>query len=124
MSIGVVVAWFWPLEKPYYGAIGILIMALGDGFAALIGRKFGKHPYQVWGEKKSIEGSLTMAVISYAVTVVILLGVQGNHWQIWVLAIAVALVATGLEAVSKIGIDNLTVPIGSAAVCFFLNQLW
>ena len=124
VSIGVVVGWFWPLEKPYYGAIGILIMALGDGLAALIGQKFGKHPYQLWGEKKSIEGSVTMAVISYLVTVVILSGVQGNHWQIWGLAIAVALVATALEAVSKIGIDNLTVPIGSAALCFFLNQLW
>lgn len=123
VSIGILVAWFWPLEKPYYAAIGILIMALGDGLAALIGQKFGKHPYQLWGEKKSIEGSVTMATISYAVTLVILLVVQGNSWQVWLVAIAVAMVATGLEAISKIGIDNLTVPIGSAAVCFFLNQI-
>jgi phytol kinase len=123
VSIGVLIAWFWPLEKPYYAAIGILVMALGDGLAALIGRKFGKHRYQIWGEKKSVEGSLTMAVISYAVTGVILLGVLGNSEQIWFSAIAVAVVATVLEAISKIGIDNLTVPIGSAAVCFFLNQI-
>lgn len=124
VSIGLLIAWFWPLEKPYYAAIGILIMAFGDGFAALIGRKFGKHPYQLWGEKKSVEGSLTMAVISYAVTVLILCSVQGNSWQIWLTAIGVALLATVLEAFSKIGIDNLTVPVGSAACCFFLNQLF
>jgi phytol kinase len=26
--------------------------------------------------------------------------------------------------VSKLGIDNLTVPIGSGAIAFLLNQLW
>jgi phytol kinase len=36
--------------------------------------------------------------------------------------VAVAFVATGLEAFSWFGIDNLTVPLGSAAVAFFLNQ--
>ena len=123
MSFSVLIAWFWPLKQPYYAAIGILIMALGDGFAALVGQNFGKHSYQIWGEKKSIEGSLTMAGISYAVTLLILWSVQGNSWQIWLTAIAVAMVATILEAISKIGIDNLTVPIGSAALCFFLNQI-
>lgn len=123
VSFGVLIAWFWPLQQPYYAAIGILIMALGDGFAALVGQNFGKHSYQLWGEKKSIEGSLTMAGISYAVTLLILWSVQGNSWQIWLIAIAVAMLATMLEAISKIGIDNLTVPIGSAALCFFLNQI-
>ena len=36
---------------------------------------------------------------------------------------AIALFATALEAFSKLGIDNLTVPVGSAALCFYLNQL-
>lgn len=124
VTIGVLVAWFWSLQQPQYAAIGILIMAWGDGLAALIGKRFGKHPYQLWGEKKSWEGSLTMALASYAVCSLILLGVQGNIWQTWVVAIATALLATALEAFSKLGIDNLTVPLGSAALCFFLNQIF
>jgi phytol kinase len=124
ISIGILVAWFWPLGKPYYAAIGILIMAYGDGCAALVGQRFGKHPYRLWGEKKSWEGSLTMASVSYGVTVLILTLVQGNLWPIWVLSVAVALFATGLEAVSKIGIDNLTVPLGTAALCFFLERIF
>lgn len=122
ISIGVLVAWFWPLQQPQYAALGILVMTYGDGFAAIIGQKFGKHPYKLWGIQKSWEGSLTMALVSYAVSCLILLAVQGAIWPTWFVPAAVAIAATGLEAFSKYGIDNLTVPIGSAAVAFFLNQ--
>jgi phytol kinase len=47
--------------------------------------------------------------------------VQGNSWQTWLVAGAIALVATGLEAFSKWGIDNLTVPLGSAIVAYCLT---
>ncbi len=123
VSIGVLIAWFWPLEQPQYAAMGILIMAWGDGLAALIGQRFGQHHYQFWGRQKSWEGSLTMGLVSYFVSSLILLGVQGNVWQTWVVSLAVALVATGLESFSKYGIDNLTVPLGSAALGFVLSQL-
>jgi phytol kinase len=123
VSIGVLIAWFWPLQQFQYAAIGILVMTWGDGLAGLIGQKFGQHPYEIWGMKKSWEGSLTMALASYIVSSLILLAVQGNVWQTWLVPVAIALVATGLEAFSKLGIDNLTVPLGSAAVAFFLSQL-
>ncbi len=122
VSIGVLIAWFWPLQLPQYAALGILVMTWGDGLAATIGQRFGKHTYQVWGIKKSWEGSLTMFLVSFFVSNLILLAVQGNIWQTWVFAAVVALVATILEAFSKFGIDNLTVPLGSAAIAFFLNQ--
>jgi phytol kinase len=124
VSIGVLVGWFWPLELPQYAAIGILVMAWGDGLAALIGQQYGKHPYKIWGMQKSWEGSLTMAGVSYLVSCLIFLAVYGNIWQIWLLSILIALVATALEAFSKFGVDNLTVPLGSAAVGFFLMQLF
>jgi len=122
ISIGILIAWFWPTQQYQYAAIGILVMTWGDGLAALIGQKYGQHPYEVWGIKKSWEGSLTMALTSYFVSSVILFGVQGNIWQTWLIPVAIALVATGLEAFSKLGIDNLTVPLGSAAIAFYLSQ--
>src|SRR4028119_457696 len=64
ISIGILIAWFWPLQQYQYAAIGILVMTWGDGLAALIGQKFGKHRYQVLGIQKSWEGSLTMALTS------------------------------------------------------------
>ncbi|MGL5081923.1 MAG: diacylglycerol/polyprenol kinase family protein [Microcoleaceae cyanobacterium] len=121
VSVGLLIGWFWSVEKPEYAAIGILIMAWGDGLAAVIGQRFGNHPYQVGEIRKSWEGSLTMGLVSYVVSSLILLNVQGNLWQTWVVSGVVALVATGLEVFSKLGIDNLTVPLGSAAVAFVLN---
>lgn len=123
VSIGVLMVAFWPSEIPEYAVIGILIMTWGDGLAALVGQKFGAHPYQLWGMTKSWEGSFTMAIVSYGVCAAVLLGVQGNLWQTWGVALIVALVAAGLEAFSRLGIDNLTVPIGAAVLCYGINQV-
>ncbi|MBW4552954.1 MAG: SEC59/DGK1/VTE5 family protein [Aphanocapsa sp. GSE-SYN-MK-11-07L] len=124
LSIGTLIACFWTQNLPEYAAIGVLIMTWGDGLAALVGQKFGCHTYTIWSIAKSWEGSIAMAIASALVTSSILFYVQGNLWQTWVIAIVVALVATGLEAFSKFGIDNLTVPLASAFLCFGLERLW
>ncbi|AFY42016.1 diacylglycerol/polyprenol kinase family protein [Nostoc sp. PCC 7107] len=123
VSFGILVGWFWHLQQPQYAAIGIMVMTWGDGLAALVGQRFGQHKYKVFGVNKSWEGSLTMTLASYMVSSLILLGVQGNIWQIWVVSLAVAIASTGLEAISFLGIDNLTVPLGSAGLAFVLMQL-
>jgi len=123
LSFGILIAWFWYLQQPQYAALGILVMTWGDGLAALIGQRFGKHKYKVSGVQKSWEGSLTMMFVSYLITNLILIGTQGNSWQAWLISLFVAVVATAIEAFSFLGIDNLTVPLGSAALAFFLSQL-
>jgi phytol kinase len=123
VSIGMLVACFWYLQQPQYAALGILVMAWGDGMAALIGQKLGKHKYQIFGGNKSWEGSLTMLLVSFIICSLIFVGVQGNIWQTWVVSLIVAIAATFLETVSFLGIDNLTVPLGSASLAFWLIQL-
>lgn len=123
ISIGILVALFWPIGLPQYAVLGILIMTWGDGLAAVIGIQFGKHRYQILGSTKSWEGSLTMTLVSYIITSLILLTLIGNIWQTWAIALIVAVASTALESFSKLGIDNLTVPLGSAAIAFFLTQL-
>ncbi len=120
LSIGILAACFWE-NRPEFTVVGILVMAWGDGMAAIIGQRFGKHTYTLLGIKKSWEGSLAMAVASYLVTCLILFATQGNNWQTWLISLAVAIVATSLEAFSKFGIDNLTVPLASGISCFFLS---
>ncbi len=120
VSFGILIAWFWTVGQPYYAVLGILIMTWGDGLAALVGQRFGRHPYTLWGMQKSWEGSLAMALISYGISSLILLSVQGAIWQTWIISLAIALVSTGLEAFSKYGVDNLTVPLGSATLAFWL----
>ncbi|MFE4104671.1 diacylglycerol/polyprenol kinase family protein [Almyronema epifaneia] len=122
VSFGVLIAWFWPLNLPHYAVIGLLIMTWGDGLAAIVGQRWGAHPYQVSGMQKSWEGSLTMAIAGSLICWLVLLSVQGAIWQTWLVALVVGLITTGLEAFSKLGIDNLTVPIAGAAIAFWLNQ--
>lgn len=123
-SIGVLVAWFWGVAQPQFAAIGILVMTWGDGLAALIGQRFGKRIYKIGEMQKSWEGSATMFAVSYGVSCLILLSVYGPILPVWIVPLGVAFIATGLEAFSKLGIDNLTVPVGSAAVAFWFMQLW
>ena len=121
ISMGVLTAYFWQ-DNPQYAVIGILIMAWGDGMAAIIGQRFGQHSYHIGQITKSWEGSLAMFVSSFVVSELVLLFVEGNSWQILLVSLATALVATVLEAFSKFGIDNLSVPLSSGFICFFLIQ--
>ncbi len=122
VSIGVVTAVFWNLDLPYYGVIGILIMAWGDGLAAIIGQKFGKHPYTIFGNTKSWEGTFTMLLVSYAIVSIVLFTVHGNIWQTWVVGIPVAIAATAIESIAQWGVDNLTVPLSSAGLAFAIDR--
>jgi phytol kinase len=122
VSIGALIAWFWAIQ-PQYAVLGVLVMTWGDGLAALVGRRWGHHLYKIWDMQKSWEGSLTMALVSYIVSSLIFLSLQGAIWQTWLVSSVVALVATVLEAFSKWGVDNLTVPVGSAAIALLLEQI-
>jgi phytol kinase len=123
VSIGVLTAIFWNLNLPHYGVIGILIMAWGDGLAAIIGQRFGKHPYTIFGNTKSWEGTSTMFVVSYVIVLIVLFSVQGNSWSTWMVGIPVAIAATAVESIAQWGLDNLSVPLISAGLAFALNQL-
>ncbi|VEP12431.1 Phytol kinase [Hyella patelloides LEGE 07179] len=122
VSIGVLAQAFWK-DYPQYTAIGILVMAWGDGMAAIIGQRFGKHTYRVFDINKSWEGSTAMAIATFIVTSTVLLFSQGNSAQTWLIAGLIAIIATALEAFSKLGIDNLTVPLASGLICYGCYQM-
>lgn len=119
-SIGLLTAAFWPMDLPQYAALGILVMTWGDGLAALVGQNFGRHPYKILGSTKSWEGSLTMLVMSFTVSLLILGWTAGLTMPVFITAPLVALAATLLETLSFYGLDNLTVPLGSAVLAYGL----
>jgi phytol kinase len=124
MSIGLLVAWFWPLELQPLAALGILVMAWGDGLAGLVGRQFGHRRYRLLGMTKSWEGSGTMGLVSFGVSAWILLATGTPALPSLLVALGVSMVATVLEAFSPLGIDNLTVPLGSSAMAYLLLGLF
>lgn len=87
----------------------MLILSLGDGFAALFGRAFGHNKVSfIRDSKKTNVGCVTMFVVSSLLTLMfnIELGLLNNI----VLALLVALGATTVELFSEHGMDNFYVP--------------
>ncbi len=124
VTIGLLVAWFWPRSQPEFAALGILIMTWGDGLAGLVGRAWGRHGYELAGMTKSWEGSLTMAVVSGVITL-LLLGATGvvEPWPSLIgLAMSIGVVAALLESFSPWGLDNLTVPLGTAGMAWLICE--
>ena len=107
------IALFWGDFKPLFVA-ALMPMTWGDAFAAVIGRRFGRHRYTVFGATRSLEGSLAMFVFSFVGVWIALLAFGGGPMA-WLPALATALAATAAEAVAPFGLDNLLVPAISAA---------
>ena len=104
-------------------ALAIVPMVYGDGFAALIGQKFGRIKYSIFGGVKSLEGSLTMFVVTTVMSVFVWMifasiGYPMPEFNI-IYIILISSVATLCEALSYGGIDNLSVP----AITSFLYYL-
>ena len=123
VSIAVLVGWFWGVNRPEFGVLGILVMTWGDGLAGLVGKRFGRHRYEFFGMEKSWEGSLTMAIVSTVVTAIILSNVVSSTPQLITIAFTVGILSALLESFSILGIDNLTVPILSATIAFTLVSI-
>lgn len=100
---------FSSYSQPYVGALGILIMGYGDGLAAVLGKKFGKKKFMIFGNEKSIVGSSTMFIASFIVSFLVLSFYSPNN--LFAKSITLALFSTVVEGISPFGLDNLTVPI-------------
>lgn len=84
-----------------------LVMGYGDGLAALVGSKIGRHRYSVLNASKSWEGTAVMLIVSIAV-----IAIFTPYPALKVLVMAV--VATLFEALTPLGLDNITVPLLTA----------
>jgi len=94
-------------DTPEIIAIGIIAMSYGDGFASLIGSKYGKHGYQILGDYKTLEGSLAMFIMICIMGLIVLLYYQAPLNIPLIIVIAVS--AAFIEGVTPKGLDNLTV---------------
>lgn len=103
----------------YLGAVGSLIMGYGDGFAAIIGKKYGGYKYKIMNNEKSLEGSLAMFVCSFLVSLVFICSYKGFSLYVVGSCFIVSVLATIAEALTPFGMDNLTVPIISTLSAFY-----
>jgi phytol kinase len=122
LSITILVVLLWD-NHPQYAVIGVMVMSWGDGMAALIGKRFGKHTFVHLGNKRSLEGSFAMFVTSVMVMIGIFGLTHGIHTRDIGIAMPVAAIAALLEAYSPGGTDNISVPLSSAGLSYILQSI-
>jgi uncharacterized protein (TIGR00297 family) len=118
-SLLVWLAW----DRPAVAAGGVMAMAVGDALASLVGRRFGRHPYETFhGERKSLEGSLAMLAGTFMAVLATLTWMPGLAPDMPKVPLAVlcAVVATCAEALGTKGRDNLWVPLAAGAVLYLV----
>ncbi len=108
--IGVLIAtyYFLPLDKTAF-IYGILVGGFSDSMASVIGKYYGYREIVVFGQKKSLGGSLsffiTTVIISYSI--IFILGIEMNIISILI----IAFILTLAELVQTFGLDNVTIPV-------------
>ncbi|MEM2022456.1 MAG: SEC59/DGK1/VTE5 family protein [Archaeoglobaceae archaeon] len=115
------IAWtilaFFLFERCDAISMGIVAMSYGDGFASLIGTKYGKRKFSIFGATKSLEGSLAMFLASVAMFAVIQIYYIG---EVSLIILPLAIIATIIEAITPKGLDNLSVSIAIALLYVML----
>ena len=104
-------------------AIGIFAMSYGDGFASIIGIKYGKQKYNIVGDEKSFIGTFSMFVFTFITMIIGILYyqfVQSIHFSFTPFSVGFLALFAGVGAIvegfTPKGLDNLTVPFSIAAM--------
>ena len=101
-------------------AMAILAMSYGDGLASLIGIKYGERKYTVFKDTKSYVGSIAMFVCTFVLLIIALLFYSiplTGRTVAYLLCISG--VATVVEGITPLGLDNLSVPFVTAVMYWF-----
>lgn len=97
----------------------LLQMSLADGLAAILGSRYGKQSYLVFGHKKSVVGTLTFFLVSLLILIGYNIIGDGDISPI-IYVITIAAVAAFVENLAVKGLDNLLLPL---LVAFALARL-
>jgi phytol kinase len=90
----------------------ILILAFADPLAALVGSHYGTREYKVFGERRTLEGSLVCFLVS-----ALIIGLFGFTWYF---ALMGGLILAVVEALAPKGSDNLFLPLVAGLLLSFL----
>ena len=118
MSLSVTVCWGLFGDR-YLVLACIYAWGVGDAFAALIGKQFGKHKirFSFADRRKSVEGSAAMfATSAIAVWIVLMLRGGMGIFACALTALAAAAVSAFVELCTKNGYDTITCPAAAMAV--------
>lgn len=120
LSTGLVALWFTDLRVYSYA---VLILALGDGLAGLIGHAFGGRGYRIWHGRKSVVGNLTFLVTATFVTTAFWWQVHGTDISVIPVALLLSALLMLIETLLAGGFDNPAVTFSAAITGWFILSL-
>ena len=104
-------------DMPVLYMVPILVLTLADAVAAIIGVRYGNHPYSTSEGHKSAEGSLAFFLTAFGSTFLpVLLMTDVPAGKVIVGALLIGLLVMLFEAISVGGLDNLFIPVGCYAL--------
>ncbi|MGX8176810.1 diacylglycerol/polyprenol kinase family protein [Exiguobacterium artemiae] len=118
ISLAVLIVFFFE-QEPMALVAGSMVLAWGDGLAALVGKRFGKTFYTRGKIQRSFEGSIAMFLASFLVLTVTFLFYEEPTWLAVSYGFLLANIATLIEAVSYRDTDNLLIPLTIGALVAF-----
>jgi len=98
-------------------SVPILILALADAVAALIGLRYGQMRFNTLDGSKSLEGSFAFFLVSLlCVHIALLLFTDTGRAESLLIGLILGLLVMMSEAVAWRGLDNLFIPLASYAL--------
>lgn len=125
-AIMIGMGWGW-LGERWLVLACVYAWGFGDGAAALIGTKYGKRRIKgpFIDERKTVEGTLAMFIVSFFSVLFILLASRKIVWYGYLpIALLAAAVSAIVELHTQNGMDTLTCPFAAAVVILPLVHLW
>lgn len=126
LAVVMSICWGW-LDDKYLVLASMYAWGVGDAFAALVGKKFGKHKIHLKyvDKRKSLEGTMAMFVTSL-VTVAVVLLYRGGLSTLGYIVIPViaAAVSAIVELYTPGGMDTVTCPTAAMMVILPLIHLF
>jgi phytol kinase len=102
---------------PLLYSVPILILALADAVAALIGVYYGQTQFKTLEGSKSIEGSFAFFIVAFlCVHVAVLLFTDTGRVESLLIGLLMGIIVMLFEAVAWRGLDNLFIPVASFAL--------
>ena len=117
---------FWAIggeENKHFILFGVLTWSLGDAFAAIFGRLYGKKHFQnpIFDQNKTHRGFKAFIFpASLANFGILMIFYSFPLWLNGLIALILGVVGGIVELISKKGLDNVIIPIGITFLAYFM----
>lgn len=115
--VSIIILFFVSRDNYILYAGPLLILTFSDAFSAVVGVKYGKKYYTIFGCSKSIEGTLTFFITGFiAICLLLAFTTVKSPLTIFYSALTVAFFTTVAELFAGKAFDNISVPAAAFVV--------